>query len=328
MNRKIQVLRGLAIIAVILIHTCPGTFAGIFIRAAVNYAVALFVFCSGYLTKTEYPDTGKFYKKRLTRVWIPYVIWSLLYTFAYKIDDGIPLSTVPKSYIFNLIFGTANFSLYFVIVYTILTLLTPLIGKLLCSKYRWIGWWITPVYMILTTYIPLLTGRTLIPGIILSFLRFQWFGFYYLGMALGNHVIEYDRPMKHTVLIYLFTLLISIGEGLIWNHFGNFNMATTQARLSCLLSSSFACVLAFQYLENPRLDASGKAEKILAFIGDYSFGIYLMHVMFIGLLGRIPVYRSLPFPLNSLILLGCTLGTLVLIDRCFHGKLNRILGVR
>ena len=57
MNKKIQIMRGLSIIAVIVIHTyntntymCGGGY-GVIIRPFVNFAVGMFIFLSGYLTK-------------------------------------------------------------------------------------------------------------------------------------------------------------------------------------------------------------------------------------------------------------------------------------
>lgn len=51
-DKKIQILRGIAIIAVVAIHTVRGDIS-IIIRPFINFAVAMFIFLSGYLTKIE-----------------------------------------------------------------------------------------------------------------------------------------------------------------------------------------------------------------------------------------------------------------------------------
>ena len=327
MNKKIQVLRGLAIIAVVIIHTYLHGLAGIAIRTLVNYAVALFLFCSGWLTKTSYLDVKKFYKKRLTRVLIPYAIWSFFYTAAFAYRDGT-FSRLLHNYLHNLVYGTANFSLYFIIVYVILTLLTPLIGKLLQSEYKWFGFLITPIYMIITTYIPVLTGRVIIPANITPFLRIQWFGFYYLGMTLGNHAVEWKITKERTVLIYCLALIAAFLEGLYWNHLGSYSMATTQIKMTTHLSSCIAGILAHIYLEDSKFNGSRKFEKYMAYIGDYSFGIYLSHVMLIGLSGRLFGDNSISFPLNTMMILFGSLFCCMIVDKCFGGKLNHVLGIR
>ena len=81
-NQKIQILRALAIMAVVLLHTCPSGNLSVVFRAFFNFAVASFLFLSGYLTKIENDNWLKFYKKRIIRVIIPYVIWTIFYTVA------------------------------------------------------------------------------------------------------------------------------------------------------------------------------------------------------------------------------------------------------
>lgn len=74
-KEKIQLLRGIAIIAVIMIHTVSGEKA-ILIRPFLNFSVALFIFLSGYLTNfSQGIPIKEFYKKRLIRVGVPYIIW-------------------------------------------------------------------------------------------------------------------------------------------------------------------------------------------------------------------------------------------------------------
>lgn len=136
MSNKIQICRAIAIIAVVIIHNCPQEYEGIVIRCFVNFAVALFIFLSGYLTKLVNNDIKMFYKKRLLRVIIPYCIWSMLYTiFSNKWD----------SFIFNFITGQCCSIYYFIIVYIQLTILTPWVSRLIQSKYWKLGLLITPI---------------------------------------------------------------------------------------------------------------------------------------------------------------------------------------
>ena len=54
MNQQIQALRGIAILAVVIIHTYPANgLSGIVIRSITNFAVAMFIFLSGLLTPIE-----------------------------------------------------------------------------------------------------------------------------------------------------------------------------------------------------------------------------------------------------------------------------------
>ena len=86
-NIKVQYLRAIAIMAVVLIHTCPSGSLQVICRPFINFAVATFLFLSGYLTKSEIENRQTFFKKRIVRVIIPYAIWTLLYTAASHIKN-------------------------------------------------------------------------------------------------------------------------------------------------------------------------------------------------------------------------------------------------
>ena len=65
-NPKIQIIRGLAIIAVIMIHTSQDITSQLYVRPYINFAVATFLFLSGYLTDISKITIKDFYKKRIT----------------------------------------------------------------------------------------------------------------------------------------------------------------------------------------------------------------------------------------------------------------------
>ena len=73
-NQKIQLLRGIAICAVVIIHSYPYNLFGVYLRVFVNFAVSLFFFLSGYLTKLDNENWMQFWGKRIVRVTIPYLI--------------------------------------------------------------------------------------------------------------------------------------------------------------------------------------------------------------------------------------------------------------
>ena len=87
-SRKVQVLRALAIIAVVAIHTCPSGLPQVIVRPFVNFGVGLFLFLSGWLTREN--DFGKsFFKRRIFRVLVPYVIWTVVYSLQRGAPDKI-----------------------------------------------------------------------------------------------------------------------------------------------------------------------------------------------------------------------------------------------
>lgn len=200
-NNDIQLLRALAIVAVVCIHTCPIGMSQVVFRPFINFAVALFVFLSGYLTKIENDNWMRFYKKRIIRVLFPYIIWTTIYTLFDYIFMMKSFSLLPE----HLLYASARAHLYYIPVYISLVLITPLMGALTKSKYRHIAWGITPIFMIIFFYTRFIPQIQIDPFVlkISGLFFFGWFSYYYLGIICGNNICR-----KEWNLTLLFTLLI------------------------------------------------------------------------------------------------------------------------
>ena len=130
MNQRIQTLRAVAIIAVVMIHTCPGGLPQVVIRPFINFAVGIFLWLSSYMTNLESINTKEFYKRRIMRVLIPYIIWTILYTAVGFYSNGIE----GKQFLINLLLAKSARPMYYVLVYIQFVLITPILGKLLKSR--------------------------------------------------------------------------------------------------------------------------------------------------------------------------------------------------
>ena len=135
-----------------MIHTTPAGEWQVFCRPFINFAVATFIFLSGYLTRADNEDWASFYRRRIVRVAIPYVIWTVIYSIPDIMSTGF--SALAK----NLLSANANASLYYIFVYIQFVLLTPLISRLARSRFRALGWFIAPVSVLLFRYYGLFTG--------------------------------------------------------------------------------------------------------------------------------------------------------------------------
>ena len=176
-NTKIQILRAIAIFAVIMIHTCPSGKIQVFVRPFINFSVPLFLFISGYLIDIKKISSKGFYQKRILRVLIPYLIWTSIYSVVEFTMNGFNF----KRLIMNFTLAKSAAMMYYVFVYIQFVLLTPLLFKLLKSKYNWIGWLITPLALIIKYY--WLFSKS-VPNSIISSLYdvccLPWFNYYYL----------------------------------------------------------------------------------------------------------------------------------------------------
>lgn len=303
----------LAICAVVTIHTNAEGIAGVWIRPHVNYCVALFIFLSGYLTKIDSIDWRILYGKRIRRVLYPYLIWTLIYSVVYK---------SPLSFGVYVLTGSAAAPFYFFLVYIQFVLLTPVIARLLRSRIRRLGWLITPVTILLARYLPAFTGVKLgFPFPAANFL--VWFSFFYFGLAIGNGILSPAISIRKYVLYYSLALVFSTVEGIAWYNMGNMDMATTQIRLSSFLSSMMACLLAYSFIARKSLSDS-TISRVLAKIGDYSFGIMLSHMLIIRIIDKAKL-SFLFFPLKTILTIGLSF-VIAYAGNRLSGKNSKLLG--
>lgn len=311
-------LRALAILCVVMIHTTPNGMCQVLTRPFTNVGVAVFIFASGYLTPIKTDNIIKFYTKRILRILIPYVVWTLLYTLAYKNYGRLA---------YNLLTAKIAPQFYYVFVYIQLVLITPLLNRLANSKFRFIGWIIAPVMTIIFKYIPFFTDFHINKYVSLiygnSFLA--WFTFYYLGILLGNNIIKLKSGTVKLTVFYIISIGLQMLEGYWWMKLGNVNCGT-QNKVSTLLTSSLFLLIVYKLLQSEKQIKYNFLTRGIELLGDCSFGIYLSHILVIRYLKRLlPIYGDLPFCLNSLTVLIVSFAC-VLIGR-FLCKNAKYLGL-
>lgn len=308
-NYNIQILRGLAIIAVVVIHTCPSGVWQVWCRPFVNYAVALFLFLSGYLTNIENDNWAGFFMKRIIRVIIPYFVWCIFYSLINK-------SPSLKTICYDLLTTKSSAILYYIFVYIQFVLLTPLLGKLAKSKYSWIGWCVAPVSVLLLSY-PQVVGISINKYVLLlySISCLGWMSFYYMGLMLGNGLLKRNYELKRILPMFCLSVVLQIIEGYIWMKQGVSNCGS-QLKLTSLLTSSLFLIVSYLFIKG---GVRQFKSKILIVLGNYSFGIYLCHIAFIKILTKLS-HSIIPFPITTIIV--------ILVSALFVHFSNKILGER
>jgi Uncharacterized protein conserved in bacteria len=285
-----QVVRGICILAVILIHCPNGLQYGVgslqyntwmILRQVTNIPVATFIFISGYFVNQDKCSLNpkKYIFSRGLRLVIPFIIWSFVYTginVILTLESGESINFI--SLLINFVLGRSAAPFYYILVLMQLILLTPVLIHLLKKQSRlckWL-WLVTPIYLIwvyVYSYIfhvqpPLYA--TLFPA---------WFIFYYLGLYI-NFISE--RGMKLRILqfgtpIYLIVMLIiSIIEAAVLIKVGyGGEFACSQIKLSSFL---YAATFILFLLRSNEYKVN---TSILKYIGDYSYAIFYIHILFI-----------------------------------------------
>ena len=277
-DNYMQAVRGLCIIAVVMIHIPPVSGVNIS-QQVINFAVAVFFFISGYFVKTETFSL----KKRTLRTWLPYCLWTIFALLVYGISlrflGGRKIDFDTYEIIKIIFFGGAAPQLYFLSVLLQLTLLTPFLIKLIQQDNRvvdFVCWAVTPVYVAIMYLYDYITGSrfplycALFPA---------WFGFYYAGMVVRERNITLRVGNVTLVALLLLTLYLSLAESqllearLPW-------MAVSQIKFSSMLYAAAVIALVLRN-RDPQQPAG-----LLSRIGDYSFGIYLIHIYVLVLINK------------------------------------------
>lgn len=316
-SKNIQVLRGLAIIAVVFIHNTPIGLAQVFCRPFLNFSVGLFLFLSGMLSNASNWSP----KKRIIKVLIPYVLWTLIYSVMYNIDNPV---CIPIVFVKNLLTGKAAAVMYYIFIYCEFTLLIPFIDRLAKSKFKYCGFLFTPIEIVLMRSLPLITGleTNKYITIIMSISCLGWFTYFYLGYLIGNKLISINPTSTKITLLWMISILFQIAEGFYYYTLGYENCGT-QLKLTSIISGVLFALMAYNYV----IHGTTRNVKVLELLGDNSFGIYFSHLAVMAVIVHIPVYtRYVSYPITAVITIVLTT-ICVLIGEKIWGKYSKYLAL-
>ena len=299
-NNFWQMVRGLCILAVILIHCPTGIPYGsgslefgiwMIIRQFINFPVAIFIFLAGYFTNEEkvLSDIKHYYVYRGgLRLLLPYVIWSIIYSLysilsAAVAGKEIVWRTVAK----NILIGKASPQLYYVLVLLQLVLITPFLLREIKkrSKISHCLWFITPLYLVYVYIYNILKGRE---PLLYATIFAAWFIFYYLGLNVRLGVVKFPLkkiPDKVVGILLGIGYSISIFEAILLMRItNNPGFAVSQIRLGCFLTNM---VLIAAFLKISEKSRWQQRESWLSQIGDLSYGIYYIHYLILMIVVKV-----------------------------------------
>ncbi len=323
--------RGFAVIAVVAIHAVfivfsqehfpvkSWNFSFLFIYfQMLEFAVPVFLFISGYwLSKkpvNSLEDYKVFLMKRFSRVFIPYLFWScLLIGYGAVNKSAIDI----RETVYKLLTGGASIGYFFIIMIVQLYMLTPVLQFINRKRY---GLLLIVTFNVLSLFALYLSRLFhVIWHLPASLFFYSWIIFFAMGLwagmrddKLNNREISLRgmRPLILPALVICF--LISVLEGVILlTKYDNLNFAISPTKYSSILFS--VCVILCFLSIRERLRCY---PKFLVTLGNYSFGIYLVHMIILkpvaGLLQRSDIVYSLQ-PLYQLLLVFVTMSICVLV---------------
>jgi surface polysaccharide O-acyltransferase-like enzyme len=295
-------LRGLAILAVVIIHTQGSVHGGFWIGSPTwrvftftdqlsRMCVPLFVALSGYGFWQKYQGVElkpwEFIKRQAEKLLPMYIAasviaYGILYYFYYRHASG-PL---PSLWLQTLT-GEADYQMYFVPMIFQLYLLFPWL-RLLVQKFRWSSLIVAGLFQGVLYY---LYSTHSLPGVINNFLGsdqqeyvwfFTWIFYFILGMHLPDIITWFGSSLKRIWGLTVATTASWIGVSVMaMGHIlGGLDPveALRFTRVEMLVYASLMIVFLFvvSYRTSDRLQS---LLRPFTYLGNYSYSIYLFHTM-------------------------------------------------
>ncbi|QKJ30168.1 acyltransferase family protein [Mucilaginibacter mali] len=333
-------LRIIALFAVIMLH-CSSPLLADYIKvpraqwlaadlynALTRFAVPVFVMITGALLLGREEDVFVFLKKRLGRVVVPFLFWSLVYVAYAYYNEEIPYTgdtwITVKQVLHQLKYGS-SYHLWYVYMLIGLYLIIPVLGKFIRNAseketlYFLVVWLVVMLFSqpYLMRYNPQVDARYF--G--------GYIGYLVLGYYLANKQFSNMRVFgMMAVLAIASVAVITWGTALLHQHYNGISTLMYEPLSWPIVLAASAIFMMMRFTKSLRSIA---IINIRNFITKYNYGIYLGHALVLTLLDYDEhynlSYKSFnPFfsiPLTALVCFVLTLLLVYLINKLpFIGK--------
>ncbi|MMZ50532.1 putative poly-beta-1,6-N-acetyl-D-glucosamine export protein [compost metagenome] len=297
---KFDDIRAFAALSVIAIHaTAPYVteeIIGFVWNQLMRYAVPLFIILSGFLLyyadrKKGTVHYGQFMRKRLTKIFIPYVIWTIVYTL-FKMREEIAdrgaeaLPDVGGALLSFLFDGSAFVHLYFLIIMFQLYLLYPVLR--LWMKHRanqalFVSFFCTFLTQTWVYIHDITKWGVQIPQVT----RFLpvWLFFFVLGMYTARHKEGWEAWLRRNGLLVAVCWLVSIVLLLVDSRITETYGASIKPTVVLYTVTSY---FLFYYICMGRRRWQKQGEGFVQWLSTQSFLVFLLHPLILTVLRILP----------------------------------------
>jgi surface polysaccharide O-acyltransferase-like enzyme len=290
--RWVDLIRALSAFLVVLAHVeysgSGSSLVRIFYYALTRVAVPMFFMASGFLLLSKNEPYLEFFRKRFLKVFVPFIIWSVIYLIWKGELLDQPLLVILKGYFVKIIRGPRENHLWFFYQLFGLYLFTPIL-RLYVQKASikdllyFCGLWflLTPLANLIQEFTPIQIGFEY--GFLNGYIGYFIFG--YLTTRL-----EFNRSHKYIAMAVFFIHLVATTWAMYLARYYEIRSQYFEDYLSfnvVLMSCSLFIVLT-------RLDVPDLIDRLTVPLSRASFGIYLAHVIVMFQLFSIPAFSSLP----------------------------------
>lgn len=341
----IDLLRALASFGVVLIHVTadviteykavpmPDWWAANFYDSLVRGCVSLFVMVSGALLLMPTDQSiGDFFKKRVNRILIPFLVWTALYLVWKKMLFQPDLSLLEA--LSRAAANQVHFHLWFFYALTGIYLVTPIFRLFVRQASKRDLIYFMSLWFVFTSLLPFVEG----------FVALVWKVKFHINIPVGavTGLIGYfvagyffrqyatDKSARVAWFLWVLSFLVCLfGTYFLCARLGHYDglfYENITPNVAVFVASFFVIVKSFS--ERLQMLSPG-IQKIILQFSKASFGIYLIHPMIMEAVekGRWGFVLAPNMSPRSLMIIGTTLAV-YLISFCAVAVLQRIPGLR
>lgn len=259
------------------------------IDSAMRFCVPVFMMLTGSLLLSKNESTILFYKKRLTRLVYPFILWSFIYLW-YNFDPKVTRS-FNMTYVWEQLVKGTSYHLWYVYMIVFYYLLIPFLRKWIQVATTkkilifLIIWFV--VLMLSLSYLQMLKSR--IHG--LYFIGFL--GYPIIGYIVSNRLSLNFNKYKLILLFVVGWFVTAVGTFYLTQRSGNFKGEYYHYLSPNVMFMSVGIFLLFKQISI----ISNSLNAVIKMISTYSFGIYLSHVLVLSLLKEVGITGSWIHPL-------------------------------
>lgn len=340
-------LRALSIVGVVIIHTAsplmnmnftinwPNWWIGNIYNSIFRFSVPVFLMLTGATLLGKKESYSTFIIKRYSRILFPFLFWiPFYYIFRWWAlnPDSKQVNALDISGWISTVFLTEGISKHFWYIYMLFFLypLLPVISTLIAKSNTKIIFLIIMVWVVLSQFS---IGKNLNP--------YNWEGNYtskligfllYTGyMLLGYFIDNLKEKRNYSLLakiIFILTVIVSAaGAFMMSKASGRHNLAIfSYLHLNTILqaASVFYIIKSLQTFKSWYL-------FIIHLLSKYSYGIYIVHIMVLGILWNYGIYWKIAHPIFSILgitILAIIVPVIVLFLLNKTPLINKISGIK
>jgi surface polysaccharide O-acyltransferase-like enzyme len=249
----------------------------------------------------------RIYMKYILRILISFVIWGIIYNY-------ISISKNFKTIFINLLHGNVNYHLYFIFylfgLYIIAPVLRVFTKNATHKEYHYflIMWFLVQLFINTISLLQLVYINSHINYLYELFKKvnfnfwINYSGFFLLGYYLKTKHISIRSLNILFISGFIGAFLTIYGTFILSRNLGQFKEFFYEYNQPSIIIFSISVFLLIKYL-NEKIPFSIKATKLINTLATYTFGVYLLHDVFLIVLFRSSMQFIYNFKINTAILI-------------------------